>query len=90
MLDIRTAYTKVLKATLTEMVYGKQIRLPVEFFNSSTETKTTDFVKDLQQWMRNLKPTPATRHGNTKTFVSKELESTPYDATHIRRTLPGY
>ena len=45
----RIAHKEDQKETLSEMVYGKPIRLPGEFFNSGTETGTTDFVKDLQQ-----------------------------------------
>ena len=38
-----------------EIVYGKQIYLPGEFFITGTEIRVTDFVKDIQQRIRNLK-----------------------------------
>ena len=77
MLGTRTACKEDLTPTLTEMIYGK-VRLPGKFFNPSTETRTTNFVKDLQQRLRNLKPTTATRHGSMKTLTFKALKSTPY------------
>ena len=78
MLGIRTAYKEDLKSSIAERVYGKQLRLPGEFFTPSTETEKSDFVKELQQRIKKHKPISTTRHGDKKTFVFKELKTNPY------------
>jgi len=60
------------------MVYGQSLRLPGEFLGSlhrddNAADNATDFVKELRQHLRKLKPTDASRHGTGKTFVFKDL-----------------
>ena len=78
MLGKRTAYKEDLQTSPTEMVYGSQIHIPGEFFAPSQKVSESEFVKQLQQRINNQKPTPATRHGNKKTFVYKEMKTMPF------------
>jgi hypothetical protein len=78
MLGKRTAYKEDLQTSPTEMVYGSQIHIPGEFFAPSQKVSESEFVKQLQQRINNQKPTPATRHGNKRTFVYKQMKTTPF------------
>ncbi|XP_076660085.1 uncharacterized protein LOC143363375 [Halictus rubicundus] len=78
LLGIRTAHKEDLKTSSAEMVYGSGIRLPGEFFVTGREDSQSDFVSRLRQRFRKLKPSPATHHGTRKTFVFKELSTSPY------------
>ena len=78
LLGIRSAIKEDLKASSSELLYGTTLRLPGEFFQTSNKESTSDFVKDLRRKMRLLKPVPGTRHGTRKTFIFKELSSSPF------------
>lgn len=88
LLGVRTAIKDDLKATAAEMVFGSTIRLPGEFFSTEKQKDAnSEFVNKLRENIRNVKPTPGTRHGTNKVFVFKELYSSPYvflrnDASH--------
>lgn len=77
MLGLRTTIKKDLQATPAELTYGSNIRLPGEFFASSSAEPTTEFVADLRNQMRNLRPTPVLHHSRTTPFVFKDLISCP-------------
>lgn len=78
LLGIRTAFKEDLKTTSAELVFGRGIRLPGEFFVASKGDVQTDFANQLRKRLRDLKPSLATRHGLYKTFVFKELSTSPY------------
>ncbi|XP_078051880.1 uncharacterized protein LOC144478033, partial [Augochlora pura] len=78
LLGVRTALKEDLEASSAEMVYGTGIRLPGEFFVANAADSQTDFANRLRQHIRQLKPSPATRHGTRKPFVFKELSTSPY------------
>lgn len=79
LLGIRTALKEDLKATAAEMVFGSTLRLPGDFFTVSKQKDgSSEFVNKLREQIRNVKPTPGTRHGTNKVFVFKELYSSPY------------
>ena len=77
LLGIRTAIKENLKTLAAEIVYGRGIRLPGEFFTSNVTTTHSEFVKELQENIKRVKPTSGTRHGSKKTFIFKKLESSP-------------
>ncbi|KMQ84893.1 pro-pol polyprotein [Lasius niger] len=60
------------------MVYGIGICLPAEFFLPSDREANSDFVTRLKKRINDIKPRPVTRHGTKRTFVFKELRSSPY------------
>ncbi|XP_043468323.1 uncharacterized protein LOC122502368 [Leptopilina heterotoma] len=80
LLGIRSAWKEDLQSTAAEMLYGQQLRLPGEFLSStatSADARTQSaFVKELQEYMRTLRPTQGSRHGTNATFVFKDLKTT--------------
>lgn len=79
LLGIRSAWKDDLQSTTAEMVYGQQLRLPGEFLSPSRDHpkqgQESEFVRNLREHMRELRPVPASRHGEKKTFVFKDLHS---------------
>ncbi|XP_050588710.1 uncharacterized protein LOC126921296 [Bombus affinis] len=61
-----------------EMVYGTGIRLPTEFFVSTKQQPNSEFANRLKERIEKIRPHPITRHGEKKTFVFRELETSPY------------
>ncbi|KZC11682.1 hypothetical protein WN55_03704 [Dufourea novaeangliae] len=78
LLGIRMAIKEDLNATAAEMVYGTEIRLPAEFFLSSNEVASSDFVARLRRRIDDMNPQQVTRHGARKPFIFKELWSSPH------------
>lgn len=81
LLGMRAAWREDLKSTSAELVYGEPLRLPGEFLkedNTSENDDTTEFIKNLRSQIRQVRPTNGTRHGESKSFVYKDLKSTDY------------
>lgn len=81
LLGLRSPYKPDIDATPAEMVYGKPLRLPSEFFiESSPSTNEHEFIKHFRQTMSKLRPVPTSFHGNNnKFFIQKQLN----DSTHV-------
>lgn len=82
LLGIRCSVKDDLHSSSAELVYGTPIRLPGEFFRtSSTDFRVPAFafLQQLQNHIRTLRPVPATRHGRKATFVHNDLMS----STHV-------
>lgn len=82
LLGIRAALRDDLDASVAELVYGENLRLPGEYFATSTEDYGTpnNLVEQLRRKIRELKPIPSSRHGTQRNiFVFKDLETT----THV-------
>ena len=78
---IRTALKEDLKATTAEMVYGTTLRLPGEFFSSSSATPLPDpseFINQLKTHFRTLQSTPP-RATNRISHIPNDLST----ATHM-------
>lgn len=55
---MRATYKEDIEASQSEMVYGCTLRLPGEFFSTSTDLHIqSDYVKQLRKTMSELKPT---------------------------------
>lgn len=78
LLGIRTAQKEDLGTTAAELTYGSNIRLPGEFFDSQPAPDTSEFITQLRQKIRQLRPVPASRHGTKSTFVFHELATCKY------------
>ncbi|GFW68112.1 integrase catalytic domain-containing protein [Trichonephila clavipes] len=50
----------LINATASELVYGTTLRLPSDFFQDTSSNSISEFVQNLKQTMRNLKPVPLT------------------------------
>lgn len=79
MLGLRCAVKPDIGATAAEMVYGKQLRLPGEFFCNTDTILQSDFVQRLRDQMRSLRPTQTAHHNSEPHFVHKDLMS----ASHV-------
>lgn len=80
LLGLRAAWKEDLQCSSAELVFGEQLRIPGEFFtSSSTEVEYPDFVSHLRQKISQLRPSPASHHGQHKVFVHKDLLTT----THV-------
>ena len=78
LLGIRTAIKEDLGATAAELVYGDNIRLPAEFFNTNDQKPTSSFIDNLKKRVNNVKPSLVRRHGDKKTFIFKDLATSLY------------
>ena len=85
LLGIRSCLKEDLHCTTSELVYGTTLRLPGEFFDS-TSTASAHPVPDshtylsrLRHTMQQLRPIPTTHHAHHKPHVTKELSS----STHV-------
>uniref|UniRef100_A0ABD2WYG9 Uncharacterized protein n=1 Tax=Trichogramma kaykai TaxID=54128 RepID=A0ABD2WYG9_9HYME len=68
-----------IKSTIAELVYGESLRLPSEFFCSDSSTDRPgghqEVLSDLRKYFSDLRPSPASRHGNPSTFI-REVSGT--------------
>lgn len=82
LLGIRASFKEDLQASSAELVYGEPLRLPGEMLTTSppeTEVSPATLVTRLRQQMAQLRPTPASRHAQTNSFVFKDLAT----CTHV-------
>ncbi|GFY76775.1 integrase catalytic domain-containing protein [Trichonephila inaurata madagascariensis] len=75
LLGLRACIKENLNASCAEMVFGKTIVLPGEFFEPSSRIPTdpSEFLLRLRETFRTLKPTPASCHSSTSCFVYTAL-----------------
>jgi hypothetical protein len=79
LLGIRTAIKEDINASSSELLFGSGIHLPGDFFTTNTFfAYDSDFVNNYKQNLRKIQPAPATHHGTRKSFIFKELFTTPY------------
>lgn len=80
MLGLRSAIKEDLQATPAEMVYGSNLRLPGDFISSDKKhTNQSEFITNLRNTMRKLKPAPTNHHGTRKPFVHSDMNT----CTHV-------
>lgn len=82
LLGMRSTLKEDLGATVAELTYGTNLRLPGEYFDSSTNVNiaTPEFVTNLKTIMSSIKPVETSDHNPTrKTFVHPGLLS----CTHV-------
>ncbi|GFU47698.1 integrase catalytic domain-containing protein [Nephila pilipes] len=77
LLGLQACIKEDLNAPCSEMVFGKTIELPGEFFEppSQAPTHPTEFLLRLKETFRTLKPTPASCHSSTSCFVHTALKT---------------
>lgn len=80
LLGIRSSFKEELNASSAELLYGEPLRLPGEFFETSSSgtTDVSDFTARLRAFAQKLNPVPASRHGNKSVFVFKDLANTDH------------
>ena len=77
LLGIRTAIKEDLSATAAEIIYGTDIRLPAKFFVPAKQPANAEFANSLRERMSDIRPLPTSRHGEKKTFMFRDLETSP-------------
>lgn len=88
LLGLRSIYKEDLKSTVAEVVYGKTLMLPGEFFNVNKKIfYNSQFVEQLRRIMADIKPCKTSSHGSKKIFVHDELSKCSHvflrnDAVH--------
>ncbi|XP_023316007.1 uncharacterized protein LOC111693959 [Trichogramma pretiosum] len=98
LLGIRSSFKEDIKSTAAELVYGESLRLPSEFFcsdsRSSRSSNYQDFLADIRKYISDLRPSPASRHGNPSIFVFKELKDCSHaylkDCRFLKALEPPY
>ncbi|KAG8173799.1 hypothetical protein JTE90_018991 [Oedothorax gibbosus] len=79
LLGFRAAFKEDLQATPAEMVYGRALRLPGEFFDPTpADESPKELVENLKTYFNSLRPVPTSSHGRRATFVHHHLK----DCTH--------
>jgi hypothetical protein len=94
-LGIRTAFKEDLRASVAELVYGEQLRIPGELLAPAADpVDPAHLITELRQHMARLRPVPAARHASPATFMHNDLEKCTHVFLHqdtIRRALePPY
>lgn len=80
LLGLRSCYKDDLNASCAELMYGSTVRLPGEFFDDQTvDDNPAQFVNQLREQMRNIRPTQSAHHNKPVEFVHRNLSS----ATHV-------
>ncbi|GFU82477.1 pol polyprotein [Trichonephila clavipes] len=78
--DFRAALKENLGCTSAELVYGKTLRLPGEFFIATeAASDPVQFVELLRAHMQHLQPKPTRSRGKQTIFVHSEL----HKCTHV-------
>ncbi|XP_015929654.3 uncharacterized protein [Parasteatoda tepidariorum] len=86
LLGLRAALRDDTNYSISQMVYGKCIKLPGEFFdNSKVTTSTENFISNLQNQMETLKPLESKYFKRNKVFVHKDLSSCSHVFMRIDR-----
>ncbi|GFX44939.1 gag-Pol polyprotein [Trichonephila clavipes] len=82
---------KDVNAFCDEMVFGKTIVLPGEFFEplSQTPTYPSEFLLRLRETSRTLKPTPASCHSSTSCFVHIALKICSHVLVRVKGLKPS-
>lgn len=80
LLGIRSAFKEDLQTSSAELLYGEPLRLPGEFFDTTTPctSDVSEFAARLRSFVEKLKPVAASRHSTQKTFVFKDLATAKY------------
>ena len=65
LLGLRTAPKEDLNYSSAKLVYGTTLRLPGEFFDQQTKyTDQSDYIKELRETFKLIRPTQTSCHGN--------------------------
>lgn len=83
MLGLRTTPKEELKASPAELVFGSVLTVPGEFLAPARDTTVPDHLSQLRQKVADLKPTPMSKHGNTKVSMPKNIKNAKF--VFIRR-----
>ncbi|GFV00923.1 hypothetical protein TNCV_1387371 [Trichonephila clavipes] len=91
LLGLRACIKEDLNASCAEMVFGKTIALPGEFFEplSQTPTDPSEYLLKLRETFRTLKPTPASCHSSTSGYVHTALKTCSHVFVRVEGLKPS-
>ena len=76
LLGIRSTIRENNDFSAADMIYGTPLRLPGEYFaDKATEPSASKYVKQLQNFVHSLQPTPTRHAGSQTTYINKALAS---------------
>ena len=78
LLGIRSTWKKDLDTAPALLTYGKNLRIPGDFFPSTSAERISPrgiFVRDLQDDFRKLSPLSRVHHGTAKTYLPRDIMS---------------
>ena len=79
LLGLRTAPRADLHASIAELVYGTTLTVPGDFIAPSDDVTTTaEFLHNLREEVAAIRPTPASRHGATRSHVPDNLATADF------------
>ena len=81
LLGIRSALKEDLKSSPAELLYGEPLRLPGDLFQPTQNRilDVTEYVDRLRKFVKDLKPSPASRHGMQRSpFIFKDLKTSSH------------
>lgn len=74
LLGLRSKPLEDFDATVAEMVYGQNLRLPYDLLQAPNPSlDCNDFIRGLREHMKHIRPVPPTRHSNKSVFIFKDL-----------------
>ncbi|XP_014204705.1 uncharacterized protein LOC106636722 [Copidosoma floridanum] len=82
LLGLRTSFKEDLQASPAEMLYGTTLRVPGEFFTTTSHPNADppSFIQGLRQLQQSIKPVQASRHDSPhKPFIFRDLQT----CTHV-------
>lgn len=86
LLGLRAAIRQDVGFSIAQMVYGKTMKLPGEFFQESKRKEDPGtLVSELIKQMEQLRSPKAEHHGNKPIFIPKDLKTTPFVFLRIDR-----
>lgn len=78
LLGFRSSYKEDVRGTAAELLYGKTLRLPAEFFSERPPSNNeAEFIQHFRQTMNKIRPTQTAHHTNEKPFIQRELSDCP-------------
>ncbi|GFS62852.1 gag-Pol polyprotein, partial [Trichonephila inaurata madagascariensis] len=91
LLGLRACIKENLNASCAEMVFGKTIVLPGEFFEPSSQTPTdsSEFLLRLRETFLTFKPTPTSCHSSTSCFVHTALKTCSHVFVRVEGLKPS-
>ncbi|XP_039969992.1 uncharacterized protein LOC126765577 [Bactrocera neohumeralis] len=80
MLELRCFHKEDIGASPAEMLYGTNLRLPGELFDSGDGSyNPQEFISKFHEYIQQLKPSSPVHHNSTLFFINKNL----HDCSHV-------
>lgn len=86
LLGLRNSFKDDIKTSAAEIIYGKTLQVPGEYFVAEEPTECPDiFLQKLRERMRKVASRPTAHHIKRKAFIHKELENCMHVIVRVDR-----